>query len=617
MLAISNLTKSFGNRILFNQASLTVNAGERIGLIGRNGHGKSTLLRIIDGKEAPDEGEINLQSDVRVGVLEQYFAFQGRSVLEEAESVLPLLEGAYRETFKAEKVLEGLGFDQEKRSLPPGKLSGGFQIRLNLCKLLLTEPELLLLDEPTNYLDIVSVRWLEEFLIDWKGAAILVSHDRSFIDRVSTHIALIYRSSIRKSEGSTHALYQRIAEEEEIHERTRKNQLKERERVEQFVRTYRSKARQASRVQSRVKALEKQEVLEKLETEEDLSFRFSYEPFTPKWIMNVKELAFGFGDTPLFSGLNFALASKDRLAVVGPNGMGKSSLLSVLTERRQPTSGSVEIHSSASIGFLGQSNLETLHPEKTVEELILEVEEQGNRTRARTIAGCMLFSGSEAEKKARVLSGGEKTRVHLGRIIARKTNLLFLDEPTNHLDFHSCQALLDALKSYSGAIVLVTHDEEFLEEAASRLIVFKGGNAALFEGGYQDFLRREGWEDDGTLSTSGSSKEAIEQRSKKDLRREKARINQERSKVLKPLKRKIKEIEDAIEEHESCIKDEQQELIEITKEGFNDRAADLSRSLSKRKSEIEELFVSLEEVSNEISEAEENFAKQMSACSDE
>ncbi|MCI5066580.1 ATP-binding cassette domain-containing protein [bacterium] len=614
MLTISQLSKSYGTRSLFQEASLVVLRGERIGLIGRNGYGKSTLLRLISGKEHPDGGQISCEKEVRIGVLEQYFDFAGATTLQEAESALPLIDGAYRETFRAERILDGLGFSPELLARDPKQLSGGFQIRLNLCKLLLSEPDLLLLDEPTNYLDIVSVRWLEEFLMQWEGAAIVVSHDRSFIDKVSTHIALIYRESIRKSKGSTAQLYQQIEEEEAIHERTRQNQLKEREKTEQFIRTYRSKARQASRVQSRVKALERSEVLEQLESEQDLSFSFSHQPFVSKWMLHTHELAFGYEpDRLLFSDIQFSLAPTDRLAIIGPNGKGKSTLLSTLFGALTPTRGNVDLHTNAAVGYLGQSNIEQLHPEKTVEELILEVEADHNRTRARTLAGCMLFSGEAAEKQIKVLSGGEKTRVHLGRIIARPTNLLFLDEPTNHLDFYASQALLEALKNYPGAIVLVTHDEEFLSQIANRLIVFKRETATLFEGGYEDFLFREGWEEpegDGpsrlASPTNANQKEQPEKSlSKKEKRKRKAELNEKRSSLLKPLKNKVTKTENAIEQHELHLKEEEEELYEITKSGFNDRAAELSRSIAHRREEIESLFETLESLSNELSEQEQ------------
>jgi len=609
MLTISDLKKQFGTRTLFDGASLVVNRGERIGLIGRNGYGKSTLLRIINGKEAADAGTIALDKEARAGVLEQYFDFKAESALKEAEQVLPLLEGSYRETYLAEQILEGLGFDKALRGKPPKQLSGGFQIRLNLAKLLLSDPDLLLLDEPTNYLDIISVRGLEQFLLDWKGAAIIISHDRTFIDKVSTHIALIHRKQIRKSSGTTAKLYERIEEEEEIHEKTRLNQLKERERQEQFIRTYRSKARQASRVQSRVKALEKMDVMEKLASEDELRFQFSYKKFTPKWILHVDELAFGYGEQPLFSELKFSVGAKDRIAIVGANGKGKSTLLAVLHGDLKAQTGSIQLHSSASVGFLGQSNVELLVGEATVEQSILEVEAQGNRTRARTIAGCMLFSGDDAEKEIRVLSGGEKTRVNLGRIIARETNLLFLDEPTNHLDYHASQALLEALDSYPGAVILVTHDEEFLRRIARKLIVFKDETATLFEGAYDDFLRREGWG-----KSQAEEKEQPKSKpnyNKKELRRLKAEINRERTEAVGELRKEVSRLEDEIDMHEKAIATEEHELIEITKQGFNDRAAELSRSVAKRRYAIEQLFESLERKSAELEARDKYFVERL------
>jgi ATP-binding cassette subfamily F protein 3 len=617
MLTLSNISKGYAGKQLFQDASLVLNRGECLGLIGRNGHGKSTLLRLICGKEDLDQGQISVEKGCRIGILEQYFQFTGETTLAEAEKALPLLDGAYRETFKAEQVLEGLGFSEERRQQAPETLSGGYQIRLNLAKLLLSEPDILLLDEPTNYLDIVSVKWLETFLKEWKGGSIVISHNRSFIDSISSHIALIYRMGIRKLSGTTEKIYGRIAEEEEIHEKTRLHQAKERERQEEFIRKYRSKARQASRVQSRVKALERTEVIEKLETEKDLAFQFSYEAFSPKWILHAKELCFGYEEFPLFQDLSFSLGTNDRIGIIGANGKGKSTLLSLLYGALTPRSGSTEIHSLATVGYLGQSNIERLHPDKTVEELILEKESNHNRTRARTIAGCMLFSGDTAEKQSKVLSGGEKTRVHLGRIIAQPTNLLFLDEPTNHLDYYASQALLNALEDYVGAVVLVTHDEEFLRKIANRLIIFQQGGATLFEGGYTDFLHRGGWEEQRNTSLeSASMKSSTIQSStlnKKELRKQRSEILKEKGSVLKPLKSEMKKTEQTIEAHEQAISEEEQELIEITVNGFNDRAAKLSRSIASRRQQIEELFEALEQLESEIVEHEATFEEKLKA----
>ena len=610
MLTLSNISKGYSGRPLFQEASLVLNRGECLGLIGRNGHGKSTLLKLICGKEDPDDGNISIEKGCRIGILEQYFHFTGATTLAEAEKALPLLDGAYRETFKAEKVLEGLGFSEEVRQQDPTSLSGGYQIRLNLAKLLLSEPDILLLDEPTNYLDIISVKWLESFLKQWKGASIVVSHNRAFIDSISSHIALIYRMGIRKLSGTTEKIYERIAEEEEIHEKTRLHQLKERERQEEFIRTYRSKARQATRVQSRIKALERTDVLEKLESEKDLAFQFSYADFTPKWILHAKEIGFGYGDIPLFKEISFSLGSRDRIGIIGANGKGKSTLLSLLYGALTPQQGKAEIHSLATVGYLGQSNIERLHPEKSVEELILEKEKDHNRTRARTIAGCMLFSGEAAEKQSKVLSGGEKTRVHLGRIIAQPTNLLFLDEPTNHLDFYASQALLEALEGYPGAVVLVTHDEEFLRKVATRLIIFQDEGASLFEGGYDDFLYRGGWEP----SEAGGDSQPQSQRSslsKKELRKQRSQILQEKGEALKPLKNEMRKTEQSIESHEQAIAEEERELIEITIDGFNDRAAKLSRSIAFRRQQVEELFETLEQLENTINEQEALFTERL------
>lgn len=493
MLQVNNLSKWYGEQVLLDKVSFVVNPNERIGLIGRNGHGKSTLFRILMGEDKPDEGNFSTPSRYKIGILSQYFEFHFPTVMEEACSVLPD-HGGWKEEYKAETILNGLGFPEEFFHRSPLDLSGGFQMRLNLAMLLLSEPNLLLLDEPTNYLDIVSIRWLERFLKMWEGEFILITHDRTFMDTVCTHTMGIIRKKLRKIEGPTSKWYTQIAEEDVIYEKTRQNEESKRAQTERFIERFRAQASKATMVQSRVKLLEKQGQKEKLELDADLYFRFRAMPFPGQRMLIVQKLKFGYDPTDiLFDDVSFEIMPTDRIAVIGPNGKGKSTLLSLLAGELTPISGSIESHAQTRIGYFGQTNVGRMVSENMVYEEIESVNPNLGIAGARSIAGLMMFEGDAGTKKIKVLSGGEKSRVLLGKILATPVNLLLLDEPTHHLDMQSVDSLKKALDEFSGAVVIVSHDELILEAIANKLVVFDDGKCFVFEGTYKDFLDRVGW----------------------------------------------------------------------------------------------------------------------------
>ncbi len=294
MIQVSNLSKAYGTQVIFDDVGFTINAGERIGLVGRNGHGKTTLLRMITGEEKPDAGVIGIPNNYAVGYLSQHLEFSEDSVLKEGSLGLKPVDDGRDESYKVEMVLSGLGFSQEDFLRHPLELSGGYQVRLNLAKLLVSEPDLLLLDEPTNYLDIVSIRWLTKFLREWKGELILITHDREFMDGVTTHTMGIHRQKIRKIAGPTHKLYGQILMEEEVYEQTRINEEKKRKEVEQFINRFRAQANRASLVQSKIKSLQRKDRLEKMSAIKDLEFEFVPAPFTGKVLIEAKDMSFSF-----------------------------------------------------------------------------------------------------------------------------------------------------------------------------------------------------------------------------------------------------------------------------------------------------------------------------------
>ena len=515
VIKINQLSKSYFARELFADVSFQMNAGERLGLVGRNGHGKTTLFRLILGQEEPDSGEITIPRNYRIGHLEQHLHFTRPTILEEA--VLGLPEEESHSIYKAEAILFGLGFSQADLGNAPRKFSGGFQIRINLAKLLLSEPNLLLLDEPTNYLDITSVRWITRFLSNFKGELILISHDRDFMDRVTTHTAVIHRQKVRKFEGGTAKAYAQIVLEDEIHEKTRANEERKRAHAEAFINRFRAQASKAKMVQSRIKMLERIPKLDEIADIESLDFEFRHAPFTAKTLLEARDLSFGYTpDHLLFRHMNLTINARDKFGVIGNNGKGKSTLLNVISSGLIPVTGEIKIHPDMRLGYFGQTNIQRLNPKLTIEEEIEQTNPALTRTQVRNICGTMMFGGDLALKKVAVLSGGEKSRTLLGKILAHPSNLLLLDEPNNHLDMESIDALIESLQDFPGALLIVTHNERILRALATKLIVFHRGKVDVFNSGYDEFLEKIGWEEE-TDGTRRSEKTHIA----KQLQREK------------------------------------------------------------------------------------------------
>ena len=501
MIKVENLSKSFADQVLFEDASFQINSRERIGLVGRNGHGKTTLFRLLVGEEHCSTGSITIARNYRIGYVRQHLKFTKDTVLQEAVQGLP--EGEDHQHWKVEKVLAGLGFSPHDMQQNPHTFSGGYQIRLNLAKVLVSEPDLLLLDEPTNYLDITSIRWIERYLLNWPHELLLITHDRSFMDKLVTHTMGIHRKRIRKIPGTTDKYYTQLAQDEEVYEKTRVNDERRQKEVEQFITRFRAKARLANLVQSRVKLLEKMDKRDKLDTIKTLDFSFRSKSFQAKYAMYIHNLSFSYDpQTPLIRDLSITVNPRDRICVIGKNGKGKTTLLKLLADTLTPNSGTITCSPTITKGVFEQTNIKTLVDSRTVVEEISFSHPGLDSQTAWNICGAMMFEDEHALKKISVLSGGEKSRVMLGKLLATPLNLLLLDEITNHLDMESCDALLAALDDFEGAVIMVTHNEMFLHALAQRLIVFQHDGAHVFEGTYQHFLDKEGWEDEEDLKKS-------------------------------------------------------------------------------------------------------------------
>lgn len=618
MINISNLTKGYGGQTLFEGITFKINPRERVGLVGRNGHGKTTLFRLIVGDESPDSGVITTPKHHRIGYVRQELAFSEETVLKEGIKGLRKEERDHH--WKVEKVLEGLGFSQEDMARRPDQFSGGYQVRLNLAKVLVSEPDLLLLDEPTNYLDITSIRWIERFLLSWPRELILITHDRGFMDKVVTHTMAIHRKKIRKVAGDTEKLYAQIAQEEEIYEKTRINDERRQKKIEEFISRFRAKARLANLVQSRIKTLEKQKQLEKLDRIETLDFSFRAKPYRGKYVLGAQEISFSYDPhVPLIRRFSMTIGARDRVCIIGKNGKGKTTLLKLLSGALQPKKGQIACSPGVTKGVFEQTNISSLNGANTVEEEVFQAHADVDRQMARNICGAMMFEADAALKKIAVLSGGEKARVMLAKILATPVNLLLLDEPTNHLDMYSCDALMAAVDCFEGAVVMVTHNEMFLNALAQRLVVFQNDAVQVFEGGYQRFLEKGGWEDEEPLRTPPKDKLQTDvdgqapaiKLNRKELRRRRSEIILERGKAVKPLEERIAQVEKAIESREGELTELSQAMAEASQAQDGQRIATLSQAIHECQPTIDRLFDELEALTSSFEKQNAFFEKKL------
>ena len=590
MIQVDDLTLSYSGEPVLVDVSFTVNPGERCGLIGRNGSGKTTLLRLLVGQETADKGTISFSRGYQLGYLDQHIRFSSATVLQEA--CLGLKPEEREETYKAEAILFGLGFKEEDMDMPPEQMSGGYQLRLHLTKVLLSHPDCLLLDEPTNYLDILSIRFLTRFLQQWKGELILISHDREFMDEITTHTLGVHRKKVCKVKGGTTAFFERVVQEEEVHERTRVNLEKKREHLQSYIDRFGAKASKAAQAQSRQKMLKRIPALEELKNLYNLNFNFHERPFMGKKMLEAKEAAFSYQENkPMIHELSLTIEKGERIAIIGKNGYGKSTLLRLIAGELSPQKGEVSISQQAVIGYFGQTNIQRLMETADIEEEIALANPALNLTQVKGICGQMMFGGDTAKKKISVLSGGEKSRVLLGKIIAKPCNLLLLDEPTHHLDMESIEALIDALEDFEGAVVIVTHSELILRRLAlHKLIVCHLGRQDLFLGHYEDFLEKVGWEEE-IRSTKKSSMHS-------ELRKKKHEELMQIREKIRPLESEARKVEKRISELEEEQVYENQMLAKASEQGDLEGIQTLSKSCAAREKQLQilyETFMELEE----------------------
>ncbi len=613
MLSVNRLDIRYGEKHLFKDVSVRVNEGNRIGLVGVNGAGKSTLLKIMAGVSASDDGVVSRAKNYTVAYLPQETgalvsdrtlyeeaknAFAGllalqeeverlhdelsatdpksdnfKALLQRQGEIQHELEGSdiYSIRAKVEKVLQGLGFHPEDLEKPVTSFSGGWVMRLLLAKMLLAAPSLLLLDEPTNHLDLESLTWVEEFLRSYKGAMVIISHDRTFLDHITTLTWEISLGKLTVYKGNYSFYVKEKEERREIERAAFDNQQQKIRQTMRFVERFRAKSTKAKQVQSRVRQLEKMEIIELEEDERQIRFTFPPAPPSGRDVLQVEGLAKGYGGIPVFTDVEFFLQRGDKVAVVGVNGAGKSTLVKIIAGLIGCDAGTIRFGTNVVLSYFGQHQAQELSPQLTALDTMTLTGVDMTVTQTRSLLGAFLFRGEEVEKKVAVLSGGEKSRLALAKMIATPANCMVLDEPTNHLDMSSQEVLQEAMAQYDGTIIVVSHNRYFLDSFVNKVLEVKNGRVTLYEGNISDYLRKiqmieqedkVSGDNNGQAVADGAAHEPGAKENRREKRRQEAEKRQERSRRIGPWNKKLAEAENEIERLEEQKEELEQQMAD-------------------------------------------------------
>ena len=540
MIRLDNVSKQVGHQILFIEASAALQKGEKIGLVGPNGAGKSTLFRMISGEDQPDEGQVAADRGISIGYFSQDVGeMSGRSAVAEVmdgagpvsavASELKLLEAAmadpeqeaemediiarygevqarfeeldgYALEGRAREALAGLGFSQEMMDGDVGKLSGGWKMRVALARILLMRPDVMLLDEPSNHLDLESLIWLEQFLKGYEGALLMTSHDREFMNRIANKIVEIDGGSLTSYSGNYEFYEQQRALADKQQQAQFERQQAMLAKEIKFIERFKARASHAAQVQSRVKKLEKIERVEPPKRRQTIAFEFAPAPRSGEDVASLKNVHKGYGSRRIYAGLDFMIRRRERWCVMGVNGAGKSTLLKLVAGSTEPDVGTVSIGGSVKMGYFAQHAMDLLDGERTVFQALEDSFPQAGQGSLRALAGCFGFSGDDVEKKCRVLSGGEKARLVMAKMLFDPPNFLVLDEPTNHLDMATKEMLINALAEFEGTMLFVSHDRHFLAALSNRVLELTPEGIHQFGGGYTEYVERTGQEAPGLRS---------------------------------------------------------------------------------------------------------------------
>jgi ATPase subunit of ABC transporter with duplicated ATPase domains len=540
MIRLENISKQNGNHLLFIEASAALLKGEKVGLVGPNGAGKSTLFRMITGQESPDEGLVNVDRGVSIGYFNQDVGeMSGRSAvsevmdgagpvsivaaelhaletamadpdrLDEMDEIIERygeVQGRFEELDgyalegRAREILAGLSFSQEMMDGDVGALSGGWKMRVALARILILRPDAMLLDEPSNHLDLESLIWLEDFLKNYEGALLMTSHDREFMNRIVNKIVEIDGGALASYSGD----YEFYEQQRALNAKQQQAQFERQQAMLakeiKFIERFKARASHASQVQSRVKKLEKIEKVEPPRRRQSILFEFPPAPRSGEDVVSLKNVHKSYGARRIYAGLDFQVRRKERWCVMGVNGAGKSTLLKLVTGSAEPDKGDVALGGSVKMGYFAQHAMELLDGERTIFEFLEDSFPQAGQGALRSLAGCFGFSGDDIEKKCRVLSGGEKARLVMAKMLFDPPNFLVLDEPTNHLDLLTKEMLIAALSNYEGAMLFVSHDRHFLAALSNRVLELTDDGVHQFGGGYSEYVARTGHEAPGLRS---------------------------------------------------------------------------------------------------------------------
>lgn len=597
MISLFKVSKRYGDRVLFSDLSFQVLPKDRIALIGHNGAGKTTLLDIVANKLSPDTGEVISAKSIRTAYLTQEVTqLKGRSILEEVcsgaieiervsklmhqtaheiercqdqaqKAALGLQYAAQQSEFealdgyglasRAEKVLAGLGFQDKDIRSKTEQLSGGWLMRVALSKLLVSQPDIILLDEPTNHLDLASLIWLEAFLKDYPGGILMISHDRAFINGLVNRIFEIEHGRVVFYTGNYDRYEKTKIETAAITQATFENQQKKIEQTQRFVERFRAKATKAKQVQSRVKQLEKMERIAPIAAEsQKVKFSFPQPERCAKSVISLTNVSKSYGTKKVFQNLDLTLERGEKLALVGPNGAGKSTLIKILAGELAIDQGERKLGGQVQIAYYSQHQVETLHPAHSVLEEIRSAAPEGTPSFLRGMLGAFLFKGDDVFKKVSVLSGGEKSRLALAKLLVHPANVILLDEPTNHLDIPSCDVLCEVLQAYTGTLCLITHDRYFMHQVVDTILEIDQGEVIPYSGDYAYYLYKKE-QSKADITAEVPAKNSSEKQTNKSERRVAAETRNQNYRIRKPLKQKIEKIEKALEsktaEYEECV----------------------------------------------------------------
>jgi ATP-binding cassette subfamily F protein 3 len=642
MIQLSNAGKRFGPKVLFQELDWLITPHDRVGLVGANGTGKTTLLKVLAGTESLDYGTITQQRGIQSGYLPQDgLSLSGRTVFAECLSVFEHVHQMQREqeqlahrmaevdhagaeyqqiaerfhliqaeiqardgyTIEAEvgTVLNGLGFKKEDWTRRTEEFSGGWQMRIALAKLLLQKPNLLLLDEPTNHLDLETRNWLEQYLVDYPHAYVLISHDRYFLDVTVKKTAEIWNKQVFFYSGNYEKYLAQKAERRAQLEAAYANQKEKIDQLEAFINRFRYQATKAKQVQSRIKELERMEKIEVPPEEKAIHFSFPQPRPSGRMVAEAKDLGKSYGSKQVFGGVNFVIERGDRIALVGVNGAGKSTLIKLLAGSEQATSGELRLGHNADVDYFAQDQYKALDPNARMLDDLFEAAPRSTQTELRSLLGCFLFSEDDVFKTIGVLSGGERNRYALARMLLHPSNFLLLDEPTNHLDLRAKDVLLDSLQKFTGTVVFVSHDRYFIDKLATRVFEIGDGRVEVFPGNYEDYLwRKEGKAAalDGALASAPAPADAAPMATNhQEIEGQavpEAKLKRLNPIKLKQMKERLQEVEEEIARLEAAIATAETALQSFVSVEETQRQTDL---LNRAKADLEHAMNEWEELS--------------------